>query len=197
MGALRQLARRRPLSAGWKLCAVGLIGCALPTQTSEAAPPTPAEILARTAAWQPAGDVAVGSDGVLRGRVLGAGGATAGLAVRFVAGNRTVAATQTDPGGEFAVQNLEGGTYLVMVEGAGPPSWRCVRVWASSRAPPRAAAALEVAWGEPVVRGQRPMPFPLMSLRQAATISAVAAGAIAAPVIYHNALMDNRVPASP
>ena len=39
--------------------------------------------------------------------------------------------------------------------------------------------------------------FPVMSLPQAATVAVIAAGAVAAPAIYYNTLIDNRVPASP
>jgi hypothetical protein len=172
-------------------------------------------------------DVAADPNGCLPGRVIGgpmsAGSAVGeafqqspGLRVRLVCGQRTVAIAAADSGGRFAFQNLPAGYYRAVVEGPGvPPNQSPCRVWAALAAPPRAGRGLDVsiaavlpgtanASGQinaagplPVVRGQHPLLFPIMSLKQAATIGGIATGAIAAPIIYHNARMDNRGPASP
>ena len=143
-------------------------------------------------------DVVIGPDGLVRGRVA-AGPATKGaqpLRVRFVLGRRTVAVTATDPEGRFAARNLSGGLYRVVVEGPDRSNWRYCRLWPATIAPPCARALVTLPAGEPIVRGQRPLPFPIMSLRQAATVTGVVGGAIAVPLIYHNARSENRVPAS-
>jgi hypothetical protein len=144
-------------------------------------------------------DVSIRPDGVLRGRVVGArlAGEPAALRVKLLRDGQTVALTATGPRGEFALRNLSGGLYQVVVGGSGAPKWPLYRVWTSSAAPPQARREMNVPIGDLALRGQRPSPFPIMSLPQAATVAGIAAGAIAAPVIYHNALMDNRVPQSP
>ncbi len=119
-------------------------------------------------------DVFVRPDGTLQGRVISSrselpSGSTAAIRVVLVKGRRTVAVAATGRHGVFTLQNLPAGTYQVIVD----------------------------APAEPIVRGQPPRSFPVMSLQQAATVAVIATGAVAAPVIYHNTLTDNRVPASP
>jgi hypothetical protein len=143
-------------------------------------------------------DVAVRPDGSLRGRVVGgpAGCEMNGLRVKVVRDRWTVAVTVTGRAGEFSVRNLPDGLYCVAVDG-GRRGWRFCRVWRWSSAPPGARGELNVPAGGPLVRGQSLKSFPMASLPQAATVAVFAAGAIAAPVIYHNTLMQNRIPASP
>ncbi len=119
-------------------------------------------------------DVFVRPDGTLQGRVISSrselpSGSTAAMRVVLVKGRRTVAVATTGQHGIFTLQNLPAGTYQVIVD----------------------------VPAEPIVRGQPPRFFPVMSLQQAATVAVIATGAVAAPVIYHNTLIDNRVPASP
>ena len=153
-------------------------------------------------------------NGVLIGRVVGPAGlsssgtrivrnlpfqqatsAVANLRVALVREGRAMAMTRTDRSGRFALSNLSQGLYQVVVDGPGSPSRRTCRVWASSSAPPTARTSVEMMLGEGIVRGQGP--FPILSFPQAAAITGVAAGAIAAPVIYHNVRSANRGPASP
>jgi len=144
--------------------------------------------------------VTVHRDGGLRGRVLGgtAPAELGGRRVSFVLGQRTVAATVTAADGRFGVRNLPGGLYRVVVDGGRVSRARWVRVLESSASvATRRADEIRVPLSGPTVRGQRPSPFPIMSLQQAATVGGIAAGAVAVPVVYHNTLMDNRVPASP
>ncbi|MBN2475482.1 MAG: carboxypeptidase regulatory-like domain-containing protein [Pirellulales bacterium] len=147
-------------------------------------------------------NVALGSQGVLRGRVVPVPGADsteamAGLQVRLVRGQQTKALTTTGPQGEFALQNVPEGLYWLAVDGRSRAMQCRCRVWSPAAAPPLACGELKVPIGDAVVRGQGFRPFPIMSLRQAATLAGIAAGAIAAPAIYHNAKLNNRVPASP
>ena len=124
-----------------------------------------------------------------------AASSVANLRVALVRDGRAVALTRTDRSGRFALRNLSQGLYQVVVDGPGSPSRRTCRVWDPSSAPPNARASVEMMLGEGIVRGQGP--FPILSFPQAAAITGVAAGAIAAPIIYHNVRSANRVPASP
>ena len=138
--------------------------------------------------------------GILEGRVVrvreGIGPeAAAGLKLTWRRGSRTVGETITDGAGRFRLGNLSGGLYQVVVHAPERPTWRFYRVWTPATHPPHAAREMTMRLDGPVVRGQSP--FPITTFPQAATITAIAAGAIAAPVIYHNAKADNRVPASP
>ena len=119
----------------------------------------------------------------------------ANLRVALVRDGRAVALTKTDQSGRFALSNLSQGLYQVVVDGPGSPSRQTCRVWSPSSAPPTARDKVEMMLGEQVVRGQGP--FPILSFPQAAAIAGVAAGAIAAPIIYHNVRTANRGPASP
>jgi hypothetical protein len=124
-----------------------------------------------------------------------AAGAVANLRVALLREGRAVAITRTDQSGRFALRNLSQGLYQVVVDGPGSPSRRTCRVWGPSSAPPTARASVDMMLGEGIVRGQGP--FPILSFPQAAAITAVAAGAIAAPVIYHNVRTANQGPSSP
>ena len=151
---------------------------------------------------QPIADVRMQPDGVLWGRVFfppGVPMATQAAARRVTLWReqKTVAVTTIAPNGRFALRNLPSGLYQVVVEdSAGPGQWS-YRVWSAQAAPPRATAEMHVPLAGPVLRGQHITPFPVMSLQKAATLAGIAGGAIMAPVIYHNALIDNRGPASP
>ena len=147
-------------------------------------------------------DIAISQYGVVRGRVLvgSASKRPTGLCVKFVRDGRAVAMAAIDPDGRFAVRNVPAGFYRVVVEGSGTSVWRFYRLWYAEAAPPSARSEIASLTVEPltgpIVRGQRSMPFPIMSLRQAAAVTAIVGGAIAAPLIYHNARKSNRVPAS-
>jgi len=121
--------------------------------------------------------------------------AVANRRVALVRNGRAVALTRTDQSGRFALSNLSQGLYQVVVDGSGSPSRRTCRVWDPSSAPPNVRASMEMMLGEGIVRGQGA--FPILSFPQVAAITGVAAGAIAAPIIYHNVRTANRGPASP
>jgi hypothetical protein len=159
--------------------------------------------------WQ----VTVGPDGVFRARLTGVAvgrspgplagpqaqcGPLAGLRVRLLRQGKTVATTTTGRDGRFSLRNLPRGQYLVVVDGPGIVTPRPAdRPGTSPSAPPPAPNRASLPIPGLLVRGQPPPVFPIMSLRQAAVITGLASGAIAAPVIYHNARLDNRLPASP
>lgn len=148
-------------------------------------------------------DVALRPDGVLEGQVASATNGLpaqtlAGLPVSVLRGPQSIATTITDAHGRFSVPDLPGGLYRVVVETPREPSWRFYRVWTSAGAPPHAADRASMPIGEDLVRGQSPLPVP--SASQAATIAALAAGAIAAPIVYHGVKQDDVIrstPASP
>jgi len=145
-------------------------------------------------------DVVLGPAGVLHGRLVfdrgpHGGQLPCGWPVALICRNRIVAQTTTDAEGTFFFQNLPGGLYQIAVHGPGGPSWGCYRVWTRAAAPPRALSTANVAVTGAVVRGQSP--FPITTFPRAATIAAIAAGAIAVPAIYHNTKMEPHIPASP
>jgi hypothetical protein len=148
---------------------------------------------------KPFADVALRSSGVLQGEVVSGDGRApaadvAGLPVAVIRGRQTVAKTKTDGQGRFALENLTGGVYRVVVDTADGPYWRVLRAWTADGAPPCATSRLRIVVGR-LVRGQSPIPssgFP-----HAAKIAAIAAGAIAPPIIYHTVTKDGHIPASP
>jgi hypothetical protein len=85
--------------------------------------------------------------------------------------------------------------YEVVVETSRGEGRRLLRLWNELAAPPHAVGEIGAVGPQQTVRGQ--LPFPKVSLSKAAAITAIAAGAIAAPVVYHNQRMDNRSPHSP
>ena len=194
MDVFRLFAQGRVHPGGRSIWLTLFCTLALLAQTSPAAPPERGEgrVL----------DVRLHPGGVLRGQVVdvpagvGAGG-VAGLPVRLLHGRRTIAATSTGRHGEFSLKNLSPGVYQVAVERPGTPAWWSCRVWTSATAPPQAQGKIYLPIGGQAVRGQSPLPFPIMSLQQAATVTVITAGAFAAPAIYHNTQIDNRVPSSP
>lgn len=147
-------------------------------------------------------DIAISADGSVHGRVDVGSAAqrSTGLRVKFVRGQRAVAIAAIDREGRFTVRNLSAGLYRVVVEGPDVSDWRFFRLWYAEAAPPSARGKIVSLTAKPftarIVRGQHSSPFPIMSLRQAAAVTGIAAGAIAAPLIYHNARASNRVPIS-
>jgi len=145
-------------------------------------------------------DVVLGPQGNLPGRVvltreIQSYRATAGWSVMLLGNRQPIAESVTDDHGTFAFRNLSGGLYEVVLKTPRGPSRRLYRVWSTSRAPPSSAEEVQIPVEESVVRAQSP--FPIMSPMQAATMTAIVGGAIAAPAIYNNAQVANRIPASP
>jgi hypothetical protein len=146
-------------------------------------------------------DVALQPGGVLQGVVssgtstAGPERAVAGVRVALVREGKTVAETTSDRFGRFAVSHLRGGKYAVVTTGKNGVEWSLHRVWTPNAAPPKASAVARVVLGRGLVRGQGPLPS--LSFPEAALMGGVVVGAVAAPIIYHNAQQSNRVPASP
>ncbi len=146
-------------------------------------------------------DVVLQPGGVLQGAVFsgastsGPERAVAGARVALVREGKTVAETISDPFGRFAVSHLRGGKYVIVIAGKNGLEWSLHRVWTPNAAPPKASAVARVVLGRGLVRGQGPLPS--LSFPEAALMGGVVVGAVAAPIIYHNAQQSNRVPASP
>jgi len=131
------------------LATVGLLlpnaGVALARDVQAAAP-----LPASTAAPQIA-DVSLADGGVLQGQVLNAAGATQASAdVLIHQGKDVVARTRTNPQGQFAVQGLKGGVYVVSTDGAAG----VVRAWAPRTAPPSAKSGVLLVPDSQAVRAQ-------------------------------------------
>lgn len=212
-----QQAHARVASAAW-IAWIILIGIPL---RAESQTPPPDSSPSRD--WRQAGPAAEhknsrvvvhhvalgGPNGVLMGRVVDPCGdpgarhppspkgdnAVANLRVALLHNGHAMALTRTDRSGRFALTNLSPGRYQVLVDT--PKSATCLtcRVWAPSSAPPTARHSVDLMLGEGIVRGQGP--FPILSFPQAAALTGVVGGAIAAPVIYHNVKTANRGPSSP
>lgn len=145
------------------------------------------------------GDVALRSGGVLEGEVLYRDGPLdapgAELPVALLHGRRTVARTRTDVHGRFAFPDVRGGLYRVVVDTRDGRFWRFYRLWTAEAAPPYAPGRMEVVLARRLVRGQSPIPggrFPPTAL-----IAAIAAGAVAPPIIHQVVKRDDHIPASP
>ncbi len=145
-------------------------------------------------------------DVVLRGGTLygvvvadatapGEGKAVARTPVVLLHDGKVVAEVRTDQAGRFAVTRLRGGKYVLAVSRGDRVEWSVYRAWTPSSAPPKASAVARLVSGKGVVRGQGPLPG--VSFSETALMAGVVVGAVAAPVIYHNAQQSNRVPASP
>ena len=119
----------------------------------------------------------------------------ASLSVALLDGRRTVAETTTDARGRFVFRGLRGGLYRVLIDTGGGRLWRFYRLWTAEGAPPYARGRLDVVLHRPFVRGQSPIPGG--SFPRGAAVAAIAAGAIAPPIIYHAAKRDDHIPASP
>ena len=145
-------------------------------------------------------DVVLGPGGILNGRVLRGEerahrAAAPGLPVALVRSAQTIATTVTDARGRFTFRGLRGGVYGVVISTGDGPVWRWYRLWTNEARPPHASNHVNVLVGRPLFRGQSP--FPIRRLPRAATVAAIAAGAIVPPIIYHGVKRDEHIPASP
>jgi hypothetical protein len=115
--------------------------------------------------------------------------------VRLVREGRVVAETATDRRGAFLLRNLGGGLCQIVVDSPAGGGGRCCRLWPASIAPPGGLRDVTVVVGDPPVRAQGPIPP--TGIPTAAVLTAIAAGAIAAPAIYNNMKSEPHISASP
>ncbi|MFN0198432.1 MAG: carboxypeptidase-like regulatory domain-containing protein [Planctomycetaceae bacterium] len=98
-------------------------------------------------------DVALAEGGTLNGLVRDAqGNPLDGAAVSIRQGNEVVASTISDENGQFAVQELRGGLYVVSAGQAR----EVYRLWTEETAPPSAEPMIDMVSDGEVVRGQYP-----------------------------------------
>ncbi len=148
-----------------------------------------------------AADVVLQPGGVLQGVLApshshpASGPSLKGVRVALLRDGKLVAETKTGKSGRFTVSSLSGGKYVVAVMHQGYVHWHLHRLWSPGTSPPKASALARITLKEGIVRGQGPLPA--VSFSEAALMAGVVVGAVAAPVIYHNAQQSNRVPASP
>lgn len=192
MKQCRQIARRARQGIVTLAAWAAVAACSAPGAAA------PWEDVSSTAPW-PEFDVALRPNGTLVGRVIardGVAGPTgvAGLPVTLFRGSMPVAAARTDAQGRFAVRGARGGLYRVVVDGSEGRSCRYCRVWTAAGAPPHAGDEIGVLIGGPLTRGQSP--WSLVRTREG-TVVVLAAGAIAAPVVYYAAKRDDYIPAAP
>jgi hypothetical protein len=135
-------------------------------------------------------DIALGRDGMLRGRLLDAAGqplSNQGLVV--VHGRHRRFDTRTDVNGRFAVGPMRGGVWAIISES----HVATVRAWADRTAPPAAVSQIEVI---PIdvgerheFRGQSPIGEFFCSDRF--LFAAVLVGAVIIPVAIHSNRHDD------
>lgn len=96
-------------------------------------------------------DVSLVDGGVLKGQVMSSAGvAQTNSDVAVLQGKEVVARAKTNQTGEFAVQGLKGGVYIVSTDGAAG----VVRTWAPHTAPPSAVKSVLLVPGDETVRAQ-------------------------------------------
>ena len=135
-------------------------------------------------------DVALASQGTLRGQVLDSTGKPQpGVAIMLVRDGREVGSTVTGDRGEFALTNLRGGIYQL----AAGQYTGVYRIWSPQTAPPVATDGVLIVASGDVLRGQCfRAPHGLKHwLVNPWFMAAVAAAAIAIPVAVHNANLDD------
>jgi hypothetical protein len=135
-------------------------------------------------------DVALASDGSLRGQAVNAQGKPAPLIrVALRQDDRDVATTTTDRDGRFRLPGLRAGTYQLMA-GQATVTYR---LWQGKMAPPSATpAALVVVDGDQVLAQQGPLGY---WLTNPWVVAAIVAAAVAIPVAIHNHQADDGPPA--
>lgn len=141
-------------------------------------------------------DVELAYGGLLVGRKLDASGRpVAGAEVSIRTEGHTLASTQSDAEGVFAVAKLRGGVHEIATD----DSVQVCRLWANGTAPPRTPRSIDVVSGEEVVRGQWGPPPGNHLLQKAkvwATNPLVIGGVVAAAVALPIALSDDDGPHS-
>ncbi len=141
-------------------------------------------------------DVELAHGGLLVGRLLDANGQPLNKAdVSIQSGNKTLASTQTDTDGVFAVSNLRGGVHQISTA----DNVQLCRLWAPGTAPPRAPKSIDLVAGSDVIRGQYGPPPGNRMWRKAkvwATNPWIVGGIVAAAVAIPVALSDDDGPHS-
>ena len=129
--------------------------------------------------WTVPRDVALDTGGVLRGVVLdSAGQPAARQPVAVVQNGQTVAGTQTDAEGRFAVSGLRTGTYHVGT----PYQIQTYRVWTAQVAPPAANREVLIVNGDDVIRGGMAGPGLAGFLANPWVLGGIVVAAIAIPL---------------
>ncbi len=141
-------------------------------------------------------DVELSDGGLLVGRLLDANGRpVANAEVSIATGEKTLATTQTDAEGVFAVSKLRGGVHEIKTA----DNLHVCRLWAPGTAPPRVPKSIDIVSGSDVVRGQYGPPPGNRMIRKAkvwATNPFIVGGVVAAAVAIPVALNDNHGPHS-
>ena len=181
------------LKAGRTLAILSALGFCLPAGSSIALAGQGGEQSAN--GQQLSLDVALSSNGALRGIVIDrAGGAAVDAKVALLGSDHKVLETTTDGNGRFLYQNIRPGVYQLAAIHTTGQARKVVRVWASTVAPPVSSAIAILAMNDQptndVVRGQEVgTPSPLLLTGVGLGVAA----AIAIPVAIAN---SNR-PSSP
>ena len=150
---------------------------------------TPARLMAADPPSVPR-DVAIGSDGSLRGVVVDpAGEPQASVPLWIETQGMWLPAGTTNADGTFQIAGLRGGVLRL----ATPSHLAVVRVWMPGTAPPGAAEAAVVVTESGVTRGQRPISE--LFFGDPVVVGLALAGAIAVPIIVANS-KKSRAPGS-
>lgn len=159
--------------------------------------------LPRAAAEQPAAaertqvrDVELAYGGLLIGRLSDTNGRPLpGAPVSLISAGKTLATTQTDGEGVFAVAKLRGGVHEI----ATAENVEVCRLWAHGTAPPGAPQSVEVVASGDLLRGQYGPPPGNRFIKKAkiwATNPFIVGGVVAAAIAIPVALSDDDGPHS-
>ncbi len=160
-------------------------------------------------------DVVLHADGLLLGQVIAVGSRQTArgvgpVRIELFQHRARVATAVADRHGSFAIGGLAGGFYQLAVSGRSGTVRKLVRLWTPTAAPPHAQVVTTVrmseASGGDGGRSSTASMFPGICRAQgpasrravwsAVTTTAIAAGAIAAPVIYKDLKRDSFIPAT-
>lgn len=192
--------------AGNQAPGAGFSAPAAPALENSLPAAAPAPIAQVPVAQAPAKEVAPVVDvtlvgGELQGRLVDTQGQPlAGAVVDIQAGNNSIAQTNTDAQGQFAVKGLKGGTYRI----AAGNETRTVRAWTERTAPPAAKTGFTMVAQSPAVRGQFGGVTPGMVLLTSGVIAGVVLGAVSVSQNddiknQNNQILDqlNQIPKTP
>ena len=139
------------------------------------------QVPAAAAGQAPIADVALTTEGLLRGQLVDRDGAAkANVPVTVYAAEQAVGQSRTDRQGNFAIRLAKGGVYRL----SDGETSTILRVWTSQSAPPSAKSGVLMVSDKDLARGQLGGDHPLLPF---VLVVGLAAGIAVAATAHHDA----------